>query len=99
MTSVLNSGVMRGNPVGNQLRFLQNQIDVERKNTQMLLIAMETKAPDVFAEYMRLKDAAAEAAQQQQDAQMQNQPIQYQPTGGQRVQQQQAPGRGSNGRF
>ena len=106
MTSVLNSGVMRGNPVGNQLRFLQNQIDVERKNTQMLLVAMETKAPEVFSEYMRLKDSAAEQQQQQQDNQMQNQSVIYQPTGQQRFQQQQqqqpqqqSVNRGQNGRF
>lgn len=68
MTSVLNVGVMRGNPVGNQIRFLQTQLDVEKKNGQMLLMAMESKAPEVFAEYNRLKDAeaAANAPQQQQ---------------------------------
>jgi len=62
MTSVLNVGVMRGNPVGNQIRFLQNQLDAERKNYQMLLSAMESKAPEVFSEYSRMKAAAEEAA-------------------------------------
>lgn len=62
MTSVLNVGVMRGNPVGNQIRFLQNQLDAERKNYQMLLSAMESKAPEVFSEYSRMKAAADEAA-------------------------------------
>ena len=84
MTSVLNVGVMRGNPVGNQIRFLQTQIDAEKKNNIMLLTAMESKAPEVFAEYNRLKDAeaAANAPQQQQQqsnrfqAQQQFQPSQ-----------------------
>ena len=68
MTSVLNVGVMRGNPVGNQIRFLQTQLDAEKKNNLMLMTAMEAKAPEVFAEYHRLKDAeaAANAPQQQQ---------------------------------
>lgn len=104
MTSVLNVGVMRGNPVGNQIRFLQNQLESERKNTQMLLVAMETKAPEVFSEYMRLKDQESQDAQDAQDAQ-QNQSVQYQPTtrNGRPQQQQQQqplpPGRSSNGRF
>jgi len=62
MTSVLNVGVMRGNPVGNQIRFLQNQLDVERKNYQMLLSAVEAKAPEVYSEYARMKQAADDAA-------------------------------------
>ena len=62
MTSVLNVGVMRGNPVGNQIRFLQTQIDTERRNYQMLLSAIESKDPEVFNEYSRIKAAAEEAA-------------------------------------
>ena len=61
MTSVLNVGVMRGNPVGNQIRFLQTQLDSEKKNTGMLMMALEAKAPEVFAEYQRLKEAEAVA--------------------------------------
>jgi hypothetical protein len=74
MSSVLNVGVMRSNPVGNQIRRLETALDTERKNTQMLMMALEAKAPDVFAEYMRLKDdaeeriASANRAQQNQGA-------------------------------
>lgn len=56
MTSVLNVGVMRSNPVGNQIRLLQTQLDSEKRNNIMLMSAMESKAPEVFAEYRRLKD-------------------------------------------
>ena len=62
MSSVLNVGVMRSNPVGNQIRRLESALDAERKDKAMLLLALETKAPEVFAEYMRLKDEAEEAA-------------------------------------
>ena len=61
MSSVLNVGVMRGNPVGNQLRSLQVQIDADRKNMQMLLMALEQKAPEVHAEYMQMKEAEQRA--------------------------------------
>jgi uncharacterized protein YPO0396 len=63
MSSVLNVGVMRGNPVGNQIRSLQTQIDTDRKNMQMLLTALEQKAPEVHAEYMRMREAEQQAAE------------------------------------
>ena len=53
---------MRSNPVGNQLRRLETSLEAERKDKQMLLLALETKAPEVFAEYMRLKDETEERA-------------------------------------
>ncbi len=71
MTSVLNVGVMSNNPVGNQIRGLQGQLDAERKDKAMLLLALETKAPEVFAEYMRLKEEAQERADAQLRAQQQ----------------------------
>ena len=83
MTSVLNVGVMRGNPVGNQIRFLQTQLDAEKKNNTMLMTALEVKAPEVFTEYQRLKEAEAAAnapqQQQQQGGRFQQQP-QFQPS-------------------
>jgi len=95
MTSVLNVGVMRGNPVGNQIRFLQTQLDTERKNTAMLITAMESKAPEVFAEYQRLKEAenppnTQQVQQTQQGGRFQQQP-QFQPS--------QPVARNSSGRF
>jgi hypothetical protein len=61
---------MRGNPVGNQIRFLQTQLDAEKKNNTMLMTALEAKAPEVFGEYQRLKEAeAATNAPPQQQAQ------------------------------
>ena len=70
MTSVLNVGVMPNNPVGIQIRRLESALEAERKDKAMLLLALETKAPEVFAEYVRLKeeeqaarDAAARAAE------------------------------------
>ena len=71
MTSVLNVGVMPSNPVGNQIRNLQGQLDAERKDKQMLLLALESKAPEVFAEYMRLKEEAQERTDAQLRAQQQ----------------------------
>jgi hypothetical protein len=62
MSSVLNVGVMRSNPVGNQIRRLETALEAERKEKQMLLLALETKAPEVFAEYMRLKEEDEERA-------------------------------------
>jgi hypothetical protein len=62
MSSVLNVGVMRSNPVGNQIRRLETSLEAERKDKQMLLLALETKAPEVFAEYMRLKEETEERA-------------------------------------
>jgi hypothetical protein len=94
MTSVLNVGVMRGNPVGNQIRFLQMQLDSEKKNMQMLLTAMQTKAPEVLAEYVRLKEeesaASAPAVQQGQNNRFQQQP---------QFQSSQPVARNPNGRF
>ena len=71
MSSVLNVGVMSSNPVGNQLRRLDALLNAERADKQMLLLALETKAPEVFAEYMRQKDEVEERlAAQQRAAQM-----------------------------
>jgi hypothetical protein len=74
MTSVLNVGVMPNNPVGIQIRRLEVALENERKDKQMLLLALETKAPEVFADYVRLKEeaeeranAASAAAQKQQN--------------------------------
>lgn len=50
------------NPVGNQIRSLQTQLDAAKKETQILLVALEAKAPDVYAEYMRMKEETSEAA-------------------------------------
>ena len=86
MTSVLNVGVMPQNPVGNQIRGLQAQVDAMRKDNQMLLLALEAKSPEVFAEYVRLKEEAAEASRPQQpqfnqfqQQQQQNRPV-FQPS-------------------
>jgi hypothetical protein len=82
MTSVLNVGVMPSNPVGNQIRSLQSLLEAERKDKQMLLLAFETKAPEVFAEYMRLKEEAqerADAALRAQQAAL-NPPSRFQPS-------------------
>ena len=82
MTSVLNVGVMPNNPVGNQIRRLESQLETERKDKQMLLLAFETKAPEVFAEYMRLKDEAQERAEASARAQQlaQGQSQRFQPS-------------------
>lgn len=78
MTSVLNVGVMSSNPVGNQIRRLDALLEAERKDKQVLLLALETKAPEVFAEYIRLKDEAEErAAASQRAAQMASQPQRF----------------------
>lgn len=71
MTSVLNVGVMPNNPVGIQIRRLEASLDAERKDKAMLLLALETKAPEVFAEYTRMKEEEAaqrEAAARAADA-------------------------------
>jgi hypothetical protein len=79
MTSVLNVGVMPNNPVGIQVRRLEAALDAERKDKQMLLLAFETKAPEVYAEYIRLKEEAEErAAAAQRAQQMANQPQRFQ---------------------
>jgi hypothetical protein len=78
MTSVLNVGVMGNNPVGNQIRRLEQALESERKDKQMLLLALETKAPDVFVEYIRLKEEAEErAAAAVRAANAMNQPQRY----------------------
>jgi hypothetical protein len=86
MTSVLNVGVMGNNPVGNQIRRLELSLEAERKDKQVLLLALETKAPEVFIEYTRLKEEAEErAAAAQRAANAANQPqrfAQSQPVGG-----------------
>ncbi len=53
---------MPTNPVGNQIRRLESALEAERKDKQMLLMALEAKAPDAFAEYMRLREEAEERA-------------------------------------
>jgi len=91
MTSVLNVGVMPNNPVGIQIRRLEVALENERKDKQMLLLALETKAPEVFAEYARMKEEAEERAQAAQRAQqMQNQPQRFVSS---------TPSRSVNGRF
>jgi hypothetical protein len=78
MTSVLNVGVMSSNPVGNQIRRLDALLEAERKDKQILLLALETKAPEVFAEYIRLKDEAEErVAAAQRAAQLASQPQRF----------------------
>lgn len=77
MTSVLNVGVMPSNPVGNQIRNLQGQLDSARNDLRTMLLAFETKAPEVFAEYVRLKEEAQEridAANRPQQPQQNQQP-------------------------
>ena len=90
MTSVLNVGVMQRNPVGNQIRSLQTLLDAEKKNTQFLLSALESKMPEVFSEYTRLKNEVSDAVQVEQQRQQQQQVTQ-------RFPQQQA--RNPGGRF
>jgi hypothetical protein len=81
MSSVLNVGVMSTNPVGNQIRRLETALDAERKDKQMLLLALEIKAPEVFAEYTRLKDEAEERAiAAQKAAQAAQAATRYQPS-------------------
>ena len=72
---------MSRNPVGNQIRRLETSLEAERKDKTLLLLALETKAPDVFAEYMRMKEEieerAAEVVRAQQAAL--NPPQRFQP--------------------
>lgn len=60
---------MTRNPVGNQIRSLQAQLDNERKVFQMLLSALESKSPDVFSEYSNLKAKDDELLNQGQQGQ------------------------------
>ena len=96
MTSVLNVGVMPQNPVGNQIRSLQGQVDTIRKDNQMLLLALEAKSPEVFAEYVRLKEEAAERAEAANRPQQQ-QFNQFQQQHNRPVFQQSQPVRGTGG--
>ena len=73
MSSVLNVGVMNSNPVGNQIRSLQTQLDALRKDHQLLLLAVETKSPELFAEYGRMKEEIADRAELAQRATQQQQ--------------------------
>ena len=94
---------MRGNPVGNQIRSLQLQLDDERKNLQMLLTAMESKAPDVFAEYTNLKGATVQDNQNSQGnqnfSQQGNQNFNTSQQRGQQPQQPQGRNPAGGGRF
>jgi Skp family chaperone for outer membrane proteins len=90
MTSVLNVGVMPSNPVGNQIRSLQSQLETVKKNHQMLLNAIEAKSPEIYAEYLRSREevsereANAQRVQQQQQQQTQFRPSVPQRTAGSR---------------
>ena len=53
---------MRANPVGNQIRSLQTQIDSMRKDFDLLLACLEAKSPELFAEYGRVKEEVVERA-------------------------------------
>lgn len=69
---------MSGNPVGIQIRRLEAALEVERKDKQMLLLALETKAPEAFSEYIRLKEEAEErAAAAARAAQLASQPQRF----------------------
>ena len=74
---------MSSNPVGNQIRGLQNQIDVLKKDNQLLLSALETKAPEIYADYLRSKEDIQEreiASKQMQQMQQQQQAMKFQPS-------------------
>jgi len=81
MTSVLNVGVMPSNPVGNQIRNLQSQLDVVKKDLQLLLSAIEGKAPEIYADYLHSKEVIADrdAATRNQTQQAAN-PARFQAT-------------------
>lgn len=70
---------MPNNPVGIQIRRLETALEAERKDKQMLLLALETKAPEVFAEYVRMKEESEERAAAATRAQQQSQPSRFQP--------------------
>jgi hypothetical protein len=74
---------MSRNPVGNQIRRLETSLENERKDKAMLLLALEIKAPEVFVEYMRMKEEAEEKAADILRAQQAalNPPQRFQPTG------------------
>ena len=90
---------MTRNPVGNQIRSLQSQLDAEKKVVQMLLSALESKSPDVFNEYASLK-AHDDELQNPSQPQGQNQQFQNQQFQGQQFQNQgQGQGQQSQPRF
>jgi len=60
MTSVLNVGVMPSNPVGNQIRSLQTQLDALKKDHQLLLSAIEGKSPEIYNDYLHSKELIAD---------------------------------------
>ena len=53
---------MRANPVGNQIRSLQTQLDSVKKDFELLLTCLEAKSPELFAEYGRVKEEVVERA-------------------------------------
>jgi hypothetical protein len=60
MTSVLNGmGYQGNNPIGNQIRSLQRELDNSKKDLQMLLDVLQEKSPEVYNGYKSLKDAQA----------------------------------------
>lgn len=60
MTSVLNGmGYQGNNPIGNQIRNLQRELDNSKKDLQMLLDVLQEKNPEVYNGYKSLKDAQA----------------------------------------
>jgi hypothetical protein len=73
MSAVLNAGVMNSNPVGNKIRSLENQLENSRKDFQLLLSAIETKSPELFAEFGRMKEEIADRAELAQRASQQQQ--------------------------
>ena len=91
MTSVLNGmGYQNGsNPIGIQLRNTQRDLENTKGDLKMLLGVLESKAPEVFNEYKRLKEEQEEkaamerarAAEEARRAAMQNA---YYGTGGNR---------------
>jgi hypothetical protein len=65
---------MNSNPVGNKIRGLENQLEASRKDFQLLLSAIETKSPEIFAEYGRMKEEIADRAELAQRATQQQAP-------------------------
>ena len=81
MTSVLNGmGYQGGNPLGNQIRSLQRELDNSKKDLQMLLDVLQEKNPEVYNGYKTLKETQAtklaeeraRAAEEARRAAMQN---------------------------
>lgn len=60
MTSVLNGmGYQGNNPIGNQIRNLQRELDNSKKDLQMLLEVLQEKNPEVYSGYKSMKEAQA----------------------------------------